>query len=103
VLGCYTRQFRFARLVILIPVLFFPFFFEVPAFLFTGLGFLMQMIEGAGALLLPSAGRRDRMVGPCRRLLAGLVLAPVIRQSARRYRPYYPDEGILGFDPGGRR
>ena len=35
--------------------------------------------------------------------VAGLVLAPVIRQSTRRYRPYYPDEGILGFDPSGRR
>jgi membrane associated rhomboid family serine protease len=102
VLGCYTRLFPFARLIVLIPILFFPFFFEVPAVVFTGLWFLMQMIQGTGALLMPSAGGEIAWWAHVGGFVAGLVLAPVIRQSARRYRPYYPDEGILGFDPGGR-
>jgi membrane associated rhomboid family serine protease len=103
VLGCYTRLFPFARLVVLIPILFFPLFFEVPAVVFTGLWFLMQMIQGTGALLMPSAGGEVAWWAHVGGFVAGLALAPVIRQSARRYRPYYPDEGILGFDPGGRR
>jgi len=56
VLGCYTRLFPFARLVVVIPILFFPFFFKVPAFVFTVLWFRMQMIQGTGELLMPSAG-----------------------------------------------
>src|ERR1700738_4595688 len=103
VLGCYTRLFPFARLVVLIPVLFFPLFFEVPAFVFVGLWFLMQVIQGAGTLLMPSAGGAIAWCAHVGGFVAGLVLAPVIRQSTRRYRPYYQDEGILGFDPSGRR
>jgi len=103
VLGCYTRLFPFARLVVVIPILFFPFFFEVPAFVFTVLWFLMQMIQGTGELLMPSAGGGIAWWAHVGGFVAGLVLAPVIRQSTRRYRPYYPDEGILGFDPSGRR
>jgi len=103
VLGCYTRLFPFARLVVVIPILFFPFFFEVPAFVFTVLWFLMQMIQGTGELLMPSAGGGIAWWAHVGGFVAGLVLASVIRQSTRRYRPYYPDEGILGFDPSGRR
>ena len=33
----------------------------------------------------------------------GFVLAAPLRLSARRYRPYYADEGILGFTPMGIR
>jgi membrane associated rhomboid family serine protease len=103
VLGCYIRLFPFARLVVLIPVLFFPLFFEVPAFVFVGLWFLMQVIQGAGTLLMPSASGGIAWWAHVGGFVAGLVLAPVIRQSTRRYRPYYQDEGILGFDPSGRR
>jgi rhomboid family protein len=103
VLGCYMRLFPFARLVVLIPVLFFPLFFEVPAFVFVGLWFLMQVIQGAGTLLMPSASGGIAWWAHVGGFVAGLVLAPVIRQSTRRYRPYYQDEGILGFDPSGRR
>jgi membrane associated rhomboid family serine protease len=103
VLGCYTRLFPFARLVVVIPILFFPFFFEVPAFIFTVLWFLMQMIQGTGELLMPSAGGGIAWWAHVGGFVAGLLLAPVIRQSTRRYRLYYPDEGILGFDPSGRR
>jgi hypothetical protein len=34
--------------------------------------------------------------------VAGLLLAPLLVQSVHRYRPYYPDEGALGFQPSGR-
>jgi membrane associated rhomboid family serine protease len=34
--------------------------------------------------------------------LVGLALGPLLTRPKRRYRPYYADEGILGFDPSGR-
>src|SRR5712672_4359779 len=37
VLGCYMRLFPLARVVVVIPILFLPFFFELPAFVFAGL------------------------------------------------------------------
>jgi membrane associated rhomboid family serine protease len=103
VLGSYTRLFPLARLIVLIPILFFPFFFEIPAVVFTVLWFLMQMIQGTSALLMPSAGGEIAWWAHVGGFVTGLVLAPVIRQSPRRYRPYYPDEGILGFDPARSR
>jgi len=34
--------------------------------------------------------------------VAGLALGPLLMQSRRRFRPYYRDEGHLGFQPTGR-
>jgi membrane associated rhomboid family serine protease len=105
VLGCYLRLFPLARVVVMIPILFFPFFFEVPALFFAGFWFLMQLLQGTMDLLAPSAGGGGGVawwahVGG---FVAGFVLAAPLRLSARRYRPYYPDEGILGFTPMGIR
>ena len=35
-MGCYMRLFPWARIVAVIPVLFFPFFFELPAIVVIG-------------------------------------------------------------------
>jgi hypothetical protein len=35
--------------------------------------------------------------------LAGLALAPTLRRSPRSNRPYYDDEGVLGFQSSGAR
>jgi len=103
VLGCNMRLFPLARLVILIPILFIPFFFEVPAFVFAGLWFLMQVVQGAGEILMPSNGGGVAWWAHIGGFVAGFVLTPMIRRKQRTYRSYYPDEGILGFTPGGRR
>jgi rhomboid family protein len=103
VLGCYIRLFPLARLVILIPIFFLPFFFEVPAIVFAGLWFLMQVMQGAAELLTPSAGGGIAWWAHVGGFAAGFALTPLMRRSRRRYRPYYDDEGILGFDAWGRR
>jgi membrane associated rhomboid family serine protease len=53
VLGAYFVLFPTARLVVMFPILFFPFFFEVPAVLYLALWFLIQLSSGAFALLGP--------------------------------------------------
>jgi membrane associated rhomboid family serine protease len=102
VLGCYMRLFPLARVVVVVPILFIPLFFEVYAFLFVGLWFLIQIFQGALELLLPSSGGGVAWWAHVGGFVAGLTLGPLLVRSERRYRAYYPDEGVLGFDTQGR-
>ena len=55
ILGSYMRLFPLARVVVVVPILFIPLFFEVYAFVFIGLWFLLQVLQSMIALLLPAA------------------------------------------------
>jgi membrane associated rhomboid family serine protease len=101
VLGFYMRMFPLARIVVLVPILFIPLFFEVPAVVFAGLWFLLQVMQGTAELLMPSAGGVAwwAHIGG---FIAGFALGGPLRLRERRYRIYQPDEGVLGFDPWGR-
>jgi membrane associated rhomboid family serine protease len=104
VLGGFMLMFPFAQLVVVIPILFFPFFFELPAVVFAGVWFLTQVFSGTVEMLMGQSGAGGiawwAHIGG---FVAGVVLTPALRQSTERYRTYYADEGILGFDPSGRR
>lgn len=101
VIGSYVRLFPFARLIVLIPVLYLPLFFEVPALLFAGFWFLMQILQGTVGLLVPADGGGVAWWAHIGGFVAGLLLTPAIRRPGRSYRPYYSDEGIFGFTPNG--
>jgi membrane associated rhomboid family serine protease len=103
VMGCYMRLFPWARIVTVIPVLFFPFFFELPALVVIGFWFAVQVLNGAGALFMTSAGGGIAYWAHIGGFLAGLLVGPLLVRSEQRYRPYYADEGIYGFNPMGRR
>jgi membrane associated rhomboid family serine protease len=96
------RLFPLARVVVVVPILFIPLFFEVYAFVFVGLWFLIQIFQGTLELLLPTSGGGVAWWAHVGGFVAGLTLGPLLVQSARRYRAYYPDEGVLGFDTAGR-
>jgi membrane associated rhomboid family serine protease len=102
VLGCYMRLFPLARVVVVIPIIIIPFFFELPAFVFVGIWFLMQVLQGAAELLVPSTGGGVAWWAHIGGFAAGLALGPVLVRSQRNYRSYYPDEGVLGFTSTGR-
>jgi membrane associated rhomboid family serine protease len=102
ILGCYVRLFPMARLIVVIPILFFPFFFEMPAALFVGIWFLVQLLSGTAELLMPSAGGGIAWWAHVGGAVAGVIIGPILARSKRYYRPYHPDEGILGFEPSGR-
>jgi membrane associated rhomboid family serine protease len=53
VLGAYFLFFPTARLVVLLPIFFFPFFFEVPAVFYLGIWFFTQLFSGTMALAGP--------------------------------------------------
>jgi membrane associated rhomboid family serine protease len=102
VLGCFMRLFPLARVIVLVPVLFIPLFFEVPALVFIGMWFLIQLFQGAFELLLPSGGGGVAWWAHIGGFVAGLLLSPLLQRSERHHRIYYADEGVLGFDPQGR-
>jgi len=103
VLGCYMGMFPLARVIVLVPVLFIPFFFEVPAFVFIGLWFLLQVFQGTAELLTSHSGAGVAWWAHIGGFIAGLALIPFIQRSERNYRTYYADEGVLGFNPHGTR
>jgi membrane associated rhomboid family serine protease len=53
VLGAYFLFFPTARLLVLFPIFFFPFFFEIPAVFYLALWFFIQLFSGTMALAGP--------------------------------------------------
>jgi membrane associated rhomboid family serine protease len=100
ILGCYMRLFPLARVVVVVSLLFIPLFFEVYAFMFVGLWFLLQIFQGVLDSLVPRSS--GGVVGHVGGFIAGFMLGPLLARSERRYRAYYADEGVLGFDTKGR-
>ena len=49
VMGAYFLLYPRARILTLIPIIFIPWFFEVPAFVFLGLWFVLQFLNAAGS------------------------------------------------------
>jgi len=52
VLGCYVRLFPLARVIVLVPIIFIPLFFEVPALVFVGIWFAIQLLQGTLDLIV---------------------------------------------------
>jgi membrane associated rhomboid family serine protease len=94
--------FPLSRVIVVVPILFLPLFFEVHAVVFIGLWFVLQVLQGAISLLSPSEGGVAwwAHIGG---FLTGLLIGPMLHRPERGYRIYQPDEGILGFDTMGRR
>jgi membrane associated rhomboid family serine protease len=55
-LGAYVRLFPLSRIILLVPIVFVPLFFEVPAGLYVAFWFLMQVLQGTAEMMLPKAG-----------------------------------------------
>ncbi len=56
VMGAYFLLFPRARIVAMFPIIFWPVFFEVPAFIYLGFWFLTQFFSGTAALARPGMG-----------------------------------------------
>jgi len=53
VMGAYFVMYPFARILVLFPILFIPFFFEIPAFLYLIFWFFIQFYSGLFSLVVP--------------------------------------------------
>lgn len=103
VIGCYARMFPFARLVMMVPLLFFPFFFEIPAISFAFFWLFTQIIPGITSLVMPTGSGGIAWWAHIGGFIAGWLITPLIRRPVRSYRRFYADEGFYGFQPNGRR
>ncbi|MFN3993130.1 MAG: rhomboid family intramembrane serine protease [Tabrizicola flagellatus] len=103
VIGCYARMFPAARLVVMIPIVIVPFFFELPAIAFALIWFAMQAIPGLLSLGQQADAGGIAWWAHIGGFAAGWLLAPLVRRPRRSYRAYYGDEGRYGFLPDGRR
>jgi membrane associated rhomboid family serine protease len=56
VLGAYLLLYPRGLVIVLVPILIFPFFFAVPAFLYLGLWVLLQFFSGVASLADSGAG-----------------------------------------------
>ncbi len=99
VMGAYTALFPLARILFVVPVFVFPFFFEWPALLFTGFWFVLQFLQGAGELLAPRMGGGVAWWAHVGGFVAGLAMVRFLTPAWRRR--YHPDEGVYGHGPRG--
>lgn len=91
VLGAYFLFFPTARLVVLLPILFFPFFFEVPAVVYLAVWFFSQLFSGTLALFGPQEAGGIAWWAHIGGFIAGLLLCYLfLRRPAPR--GLQPDE-----------
>jgi membrane associated rhomboid family serine protease len=92
VMGAYFFLFPYSRLIVLVPILFFPFFFEMPAVIYLGFWALTQFFSGA--LSLGTAGYVGGVafwahVGG---FAAGILLHHFFIERGSAYRRLFRDE-----------
>jgi len=91
VLGAYLLFFPTARLIVLIPILFFPFFFELPAVIFLVLWFFIQLFGGTAMLASPQQVGGIAFWAHIGGFIAGILLCRFfVRRPVRRR--LQPDE-----------
>jgi membrane associated rhomboid family serine protease len=91
VLGAYLLFFPTARLIVLIPILFFPFFFELPAVIFLVLWFFIQLFSGTAILASPQQVGGIAFWAHIGGFIAGMLLCIFfVRRPVRRR--LQPDE-----------
>jgi membrane associated rhomboid family serine protease len=56
VIGAYTVRFPHARVLLVVPIFFFPLLFQIPAVAFAAIWFGLQILQGTQAVLAPSLG-----------------------------------------------
>jgi len=105
VMGAYMRLFPFSRLLVVVPVFIFPFFFELYASVFVGIWLFMQLAQGIWGLLAGVAAMTGGIAwwAHIGGFAVGWVLIKPIRHGLETYRPYHRDEGEHGFLPNGQR
>jgi membrane associated rhomboid family serine protease len=92
VMGAYFLLFPAARVVVLVPVLFVPFFFEVPAVTYLVVWAVAQVFSGTLAMAGPGDVGGVAWWAHAGGFLTGLVLQFVFVDRGRASRPVWRDE-----------
>src|SRR5438128_5199130 len=95
VLGAYFFLFPYARVIVLIPVLFLPLFFELPALVYLGFWALSQVLSGTLALVGPGDVGGVAWWAHVGGFMAGIVLHFLFVQRGDAYRQPSRDVNVL--------
>jgi membrane associated rhomboid family serine protease len=90
VIAAYALRFPYAWVRVIFPILFIPLFFSIPAMLFAGLWFAMQVFQGASELMRPFAGAAGiawwAHIGG---FIAGLILLVLLEPTGGSRKSWY--------------
>jgi len=92
VMGAYIVLYPRARVLTVVPILFWPIFLNLPAVVFLGLWFAIQLFSGASQLAGAASGAASGGVAWWAHVggfLAGLALLPLLVKRRRRPAPDY--------------
>lgn len=88
VLGAYLVLYPTARVVVLLPILFFPFFFELPAVFYLVFWFVLQLFNGTLSLAIPDQVGGVAFWAHVGGFVAGMLFClAFIRRHRRRRQP----------------
>jgi len=87
VLGAYLVTYPRARVLTLIPIFIFPWFVEIPAFIYLVFWFVMQLLEGIGTLGTSVETGGVAVWAHVGGFVAGVVLMKLMQPSRRRPQP----------------
>ncbi len=97
VIAAYAVRFPYAWVRVIVPILFIPLFFSIPALVFAGLWFFIQVLQGASELMSPFGSAAGiawwAHIGG---FIAGFLLLPLLDPSAAtgRGRPAWYNGGL---------
>jgi membrane associated rhomboid family serine protease len=92
VLAAYFLWFWHSRVIVLIPIIIIPFFFELPAFFYLGFWFVSQLFSGTAALLEPQQGGGIAWWAHIGGFVAGVLFCWAFLRPQRERRRFEPDE-----------
>jgi membrane associated rhomboid family serine protease len=87
VLGAYLIFFPTARLIVMLPIVFFPFFFEVPAVLYLVLWFFINLFSGTAAVAGSQQVGGIAWWAHIGGFVSGMLLCRPFRRRRRRTQP----------------
>jgi membrane associated rhomboid family serine protease len=91
VMGAYIVMFPNAKIITMILILFFPFFFELSAFIYIGFWFILQLFSGTLSFASPATGGGIAWWAHIGGFITGIVLVPLFRKR-QAPRQGFPDE-----------
>lgn len=94
VMGAYAFMFPRSRIVVFLPLLFWPFFFEISAYAFMLVWFYGQLFSGLASLANPMSVGGIAWWAHIGGFLAGILLRPIFDLRLKYKNHYIDDSGI---------
>jgi membrane associated rhomboid family serine protease len=90
IIAAYAVRFPYAWIKVLVPIIIIPLFFDIPALLFAGIWFFMQVMQGTSELMVPALGSGIAWWAHIGGFIAGWVLLGLLEPATRPGSPAGP-------------